>query len=380
MLRFLTLVFAILQEIRGAAGADGASDKRDQMPQETLNELTAVDGPGFQYVVVGKNSTIFEYTTGLADIKGSQSLELDHTLAAFSMTKTLTAIAVLQLVERGVLTIDNRLFDLFPHPYAREVTIRQLLAHTAGVPNPIPLRWVHLADSHPGYDEKEALTAVLTKHNRSVSQPGTKYKYSNIGYWLLGKAIEHLSGVSYPQYMQQNIFAPLELSPEDIGFLILEGRIPAKGYLKKWSFMDIAGRFLIDDEVFGGTEGAWRHVRNLYPDGPSFGGAIGTARAFSVILQDLLSEQSRLLGPTGKMLLFDQQEIASGKKIDMTLGWHIRRLDSLVYFYKEGGGAGFCSEMRVYPEAGVASVLMANRTSFDFKKHLSSLDRLFVDP
>lgn len=380
MLRFLTLVFAIIQSICGVAGADGAPDKRVQMAQKLLNEQTTVNGPGFQYVVVGRESTIFEYANGLADIKGNKSLELDHTLAAFSMTKTLTAIAILQLVERGELTIDDKLIFLFPHPYDPELTIRQLLAHTAGIPNPIPLRWVHLADNHPSYDEEVALAAVLEKNYKSASTPGTKYKYSNIGYWLLGKAIEHLSGVSYPQFITENIFARLGLTAEDIGFIIAGSGNPAKGYVKKWSFMDIAGRFLIDDEVIGESEGDWIHVRNLYPDGPSFGGAIGTAKAFSVILQDLLSDQPRLLGPTGKKLLFDQQAIASGKKIEMTLGWHIHRLDSLTYFYKEGGGAGFCSEMRVYPKAGVASVLMANRTSFNFKKHLSSLDRLFVDP
>ena len=380
MLKVLTLVFAFTQCIFGVAGADAASDTRDLMARELLNELTPPNGPGFQYVVVDKDSTIFEYSTGLADIEDDKSLELSHTLAAFSMTKTLTAIAIVRLVEQGKVDLDDKLLDLFPHPYDPDVTIRQLLSHTAGIPNPIPLRWVHLVENHSDYDEETALTAVLEKHHKSTSKPGTEYKYSNIGYWLLGKAIEQLSGVDYPQFMRENIFARLDLNSEDIGFLISEGGNTAKGYLKRWSFMDIAGRFMIDDEVFGDTEGTWVHVRNLYPNGPSFGGAIGTAKAFSVILQDLLSEQSRLLGPTGAQMLFTQQAIASGKKIDMTLGWHIRRLDSMIYFYKEGGGAGFCCEMRVYPEAGVASVLMANRTSFNFKKHLSALDRLFVEP
>ena len=144
--------------------------------------------------------------------------------------------------------------------------------------------------------------------------------------------------------------------------------------------MDIAGRFLIDDAVCGSTEGNWLHIRNLYPDGPSFGGAIGTAKSFGVLLQDLLSEQSKLLGPSGRQLLYSQQTVASGKKIAMTLGWHIRRMGTMTYFYKEGGGAGYCCEMRIDPEAGLASVLMANRTSLNFKKNLSNLDRLFVKP
>ena len=348
------------------------------MAIEILEKLTPGSGPGFQYVVVDSGSTIFEYSTGLSDIKNRKPLALGQTLAAFSMTKTLTAIAILQLLEQNRLSLDDRVIDSFPHPYEREITIRQLLSHTSGIPNPIPLKWVHLVNDHAGYDEAGALAAVLEKNKKNRSMPGTKYGYSNIGYWLLGKTIESVSGISYIQFIHHNIFAPLSLPPTDIGFVISRDGNHARGYIKKWSFMDIAGRFLIDDTVYGISEGRWIHIEDLYPNGPSFGGAIGTARSFSVILQDLLSERSKLLGPSTKNLLFSQQTVASGKAVDMTLGWHIRQVDGMTYYYKEGGGAGFCCEMRMYPEVGIASVLMANRTSFNFKKHLSRLDLLFV--
>lgn len=380
MLRFLTLVLIIFQSCCGLVMADEDSDRRDQMARQILDEMSPLNGPGLQYVVVDNASTIFEYSTGLSDISTNKSLELDQTLAAFSMTKPLTAIAILQLVERNRLDLDDKLSDIIQHPYDHGVTIAQLLAHTSGIPNPIPLKWVHLVEDHAGFDESLALTAVLKKHNNIDSKPGVKYKYSNIGYWLLGKVIEQVSGLDYPTFIQKNIFSPLELTSADIGFLLADEESHAKGYLKKWSLMDIAGRFLIDDGVYGSNEGNWIRIKNLYPNGPSFGGAIGTARSFSVVLKDLLSGQSRLLGPTGKQLLYSQQSVASGKKIDMTLGWHIRQLDKMTYFYKEGGGAGFCCEMRVYPEAGLASVLMLNRTSFNFKKNLSALDRFFVQP
>ena len=348
------------------------------MAKQILEDLTPSQGPGFQYIVVDQTSIIFEHSTGLSNIEGNIPLGLQATLAAFSMTKPLTAIVILQLVEQGKLNLDDKLLNFFQHPYDSEITIRQLLAHTSGIPNPVPLRWVHLTDNHSAYDEAAALAAVLEKNNKSSAKPGTKYKYSNIGYWLLGKTIEKVSGISYAQFVQDNIFSPLNLTPGDIGFLIADEGKHAKGYLKKWSFMDIAGRFLLDDEVYGSKEGNWIHIENLYANGPSFGGAIGTAKSFSVILQDLLSEQSKLLGPAGRKLLYSQQMVASGEKIDMTLGWHIRTMDNVRYFYKEGGGAGYCGEMRIYPGSGIASVLMTNRTSFNFKKNLSTLDRVFV--
>jgi len=62
----------------------------------------------------------------------------------------------------------------------------------------------------------------------------------------------------------------------------------------------------------------------------------------------------------------------------MTLGWHIASLDTIRYFFKEGGGGGFRSEMRVYPTAGIASVVISNSASFDPGGFLKIVDREFL--
>ncbi|MGV6851483.1 MAG: serine hydrolase, partial [bacterium] len=152
----------------------------------------------------------------------------------------------------------------------------------------------------------------------------------------------------------------------------------AKGYLKKWSFMGLFGRFFVDSAVLGKNEKGWLHIKNVYVNGPSFGGAIGSATAFLKILQDLLSDNSKLLKSQTKQLLYQRQSLNSGKEIDMTLGWNIGELNGVTYYYKEGGGAGFHCEMRIYPENGLASVIMANKTTFNSKKILSELDMNFL--
>jgi D-alanyl-D-alanine carboxypeptidase len=63
----------------------------------------------------------------------------------------------------------------------------------------------------------------------------------------------------------------------------------------------------------------------------------------------------------------------------MTLGWHFGNLEEIQYFYKEGGGAGFHCEMRIYPAIGLVSVIMTNNTSFNTRKQLSRIDKIFVD-
>ncbi|GMR06251.1 MAG: hypothetical protein BMS9Abin25_0836 [Gammaproteobacteria bacterium] len=339
-----------------------------------LSELSSTNEPGIQYVVVNSDSVVFEHSSGQADIKNKVALSSNHTMAAFSMTKTLTAIGVLQLLERDKIKLEDNISLYVEHPYSTEITIRQLLSHTSGLPDPIPLKWVHLAKNHITFNEKKALEKVLLENPKASSLPGEKYEYSNIGYWLLGGIIEKVSGLSYSEYISKNIFEPLHLSKSEIGFSVIQEENHAKGYLKKYSFMNLLKSFLIEDTTWGEYEENWLHINNVYLNGPAFGGAIGSARAFSRILQSLLSDKSVLLGSNVKQHLFSQEKNNSGKEIDMTLGWHIGVLNSNKYYFKEGGGAGFHSEMRIYPDINLATVLMVNRTSFNTRKQLSNLD------
>ncbi len=101
------------------------------------------------------------------------------TMMAYSMSKTITAAAVLQLVGLGRIALDDPVDKYHPTPFDDEITVRHLLAHLSGIPNPIPLRWVHSPARHSGFDERAALDAELRAHPRLASAPGRRYRYSN---------------------------------------------------------------------------------------------------------------------------------------------------------------------------------------------------------
>ena len=345
---------------------------------QLLDHMVLPSEPGIQYIAVNEKDVVFSRSIGLADIKNKIPLSLGHTMTAFSMTKTLTAIAVLQLAEQGKINLNSKAINYIEHPYDSGITIRQLLSHTSGIPDPIPLRWVHLAGTQNDFNEKKALSEVLVENSQTCFLPGEEYVYSNIAYWLLGNIIEKVSGQDYRDYVNENIFDVLSLSRNEIGFEINNEDNHAKGYLKKYSFMNLAKYFLLDEDIWGNYEGSWLHINNIYLNGPAFGGVIGTASAFARILQDLLNNNSVLLGKAVKQQLYSQQTVKSGQPIDMTLGWHIGELDGKKYYYKEGGGAGMHSEMRIYPDRDLASVIMVNRTSFDTRKNLSELDKHLI--
>jgi CubicO group peptidase (beta-lactamase class C family) len=371
----ITIIFTLI-------GCSSKVTKEEEISKEIkattlLNTLSSSIEPGIQYIILNQHKTIFEKTVGLSDIKQNISLKSQHTMSVFSMTKVLTAIAILQLIEKEKINLDDKITKYLNHPYNQNITIRHLLNHTSGIPNPIPLKWVHLVKNHNNFREKQELDKVLKDNSHVDFEAGSKYGYSNIGYWLLGKIIEKVSKEEYATYVTNNIFKPLNLTSNEIGFEIENESNHAKGYLKKWSFMNLLGRFFIDNNVLGNYENSWLHIKNVYMNGISYGGAIGTAKAFGTLLQDLLQDKSKLLNNQTKQLLYQEQNIEKKEKIMMTLGWHIKYINDIQYFYKEGGGAGFHCEMRIYPKLKLASVLITNKTSFDTNKHLSNLDKIF---
>jgi D-alanyl-D-alanine carboxypeptidase len=170
-----------------------------------LDGLTGSHVPGLQYTVVDANGIVFEYAGGWADIKNQRKMTPGVTLMAYSMTKTFTAVAVMQLVEQGALKLHDEI-DRYLDAYSGHgISIRQLLDHTAGLANPIPLRWVHLAADHMRFDEEASLARVLRDNAKPKYEPGQKFSYSNIGYWLLGKIIEKMTGQSYADYIRVNV-------------------------------------------------------------------------------------------------------------------------------------------------------------------------------
>lgn len=333
--------------------------------------------PGLQYVAMNAAGEVASCSLGMADLAARRPMAADTTLMAYSMSKTITAIAVLQLAERGLVSLDASLTTYVPSaPYGDSVTVRDLIAHTSGLPNPIPLRWVHAAEEHAAFDERAAMAAVLAAHPRLAHEPGSRSRYSNIGYWLLGAVVERVTNGSFAAYVAGHVVEPLGLSARDLGFTIPALDRHATGYLERWSPANLFARWLIDTRLLGAYHGRWRRIGDHYPNGPAFGGLVGTASAFGRLLRDQLQPRSVLLGDAGRGWLYESQHTRAGAVVPMTLGWHVGALDGASTYFKEGGGGGFHCLMRLYPSRGLGSVVMTNATGFDVTRCLDAVDPL----
>lgn len=343
--------------------------------------LDASRTPGLQYLVVNADQTVFEYAGGWADLARRQPMCATTTMMAYSMSKTVTAAAVLQLIESQKLNLGDpicRFFDSWP--YGPDVTIRHLLAHTAGIPNPIPLAWVHAPAPHDSFDEHGALAAVLRRHGRLSFSPGTRYGYSNIGYWLLGEFVERVSGVAFTAYVSSHVLQRLGIPPQQLGYAIPGLANHAHGYLEKYSLLNLVKRLMVDREFIGSYHDRWLEIYPHYVNGAAFGGLVGTTLGFAKFLQDQLQPHSLLFNDLSRSQFYAAQQTSGGAPAGTSLGWHLGTLDGVRHYYKEGGGGGFHCMMRLYPAREIGTVLMTNATCLDVGGLLNTLDPEFLLP
>jgi CubicO group peptidase (beta-lactamase class C family) len=177
--------------------------------------LAAERVPGVQAAVLHGDEVVLSSAHGVSSVVTGEPLRDDHLFRIASHSKTFTATAVMQLVERGDLRLDDtvgeRLADLASSPIA-SVTLRELLAHGGGV-----IRDGHDGDfwqlgrPFPGRDELMRITADAS----DVLPRNDRFKYSNVGYSVLGLVIEQVSGQPYGDYIREHIIDRLGL--HDIG-------------------------------------------------------------------------------------------------------------------------------------------------------------------
>src|SRR5262249_44508337 len=204
-------------------------------------------------LVADHGKVVYERPIGLA----VREWGVKHTMATkfdiASMTKSFTAILILQLVERGKVRLDAKLSEYVPeYAHAGEITIHQLLTHTAGIPDYVP----PLADQFAYCKPHKPLELVdLVAKDPLLFAPGSRFDYCNTCYILLGAVIEKVTGRPYGEVVQERILAPAGMTESgmDDSRRILPAR--AVGYIREDETLTRAP--LIDMSVAHATGGLY---------------------------------------------------------------------------------------------------------------------------
>ena len=347
----------------------------DFLKQQVLRNKS----PAVQYAFFDKDHIIYRFKFGLTNVGKHFKIDEKTTFNLYSVTKTFTALAVLQLAEQNKINLDHSVKAYLPDfPYPSDIIIKNLLSHTGGIPNPIPLSWIHLEYEHERFNRNQFFDQIFKKHDKVKSKPNEKFAYSNLGYVLLGRLIEKVSEISYEEYITTNIIRKLNLRENELGFTITIDS-HAKGYQKRLSLTNLLlGLFLNKWKYMDKAEGIWKPFKTIYVNGVSYGGLIGTLDGLITYIQELLKTDCCLIDKDFMQQLFTEQYLINNKPSGMCLSWFTGVLNNQKYYCHAGGGGGYYCEIRLYPARGLGSVILFNRTGMSDERILNKVDQLLI--
>jgi CubicO group peptidase (beta-lactamase class C family) len=175
--------------------------------------MTRWDIPGLAVGIVKGNEIVYAKGFGVQSLETHAPATLDSVFCVQSISKCLVATAIMQLVERGKINLETPLVQYLPYfqmddERYRQITIRQALSHTSGMPDMEDVEYIELV-THPEYDDGSAERFVRGLKNRKLmANPGERFRYSNIAYNVLGDVIAKVSGKLFETYMQECILIP----------------------------------------------------------------------------------------------------------------------------------------------------------------------------
>jgi len=182
------------------------------------NEAKSAGIVGGSFVFLKHNKIVASEYYGSANLSKNQPVDENTIYHWASNTKPFTGIAIMQLRDRGLLKLDDPVTKFLPELHAvhnaygsmDEITIRQLMTHSAGFRNPT-WPWDQGKDWEPFEPTEYSQLVAMLPFTEILFKPGSKFSYSNPGIIFLGKIIEKLSGDDYEVYIDKNILKPLEM-------------------------------------------------------------------------------------------------------------------------------------------------------------------------
>jgi len=295
--------------------------------------------PSLSAGLMENNKIIWTNYTGTADLENNVPVTKNSLNRIASISKSITAVAVMQLVEQGKINLDSNARYYLPFiPKKKWVfTVRQLLNHTSGIRS-----YNNEEEFNSKLNFGSVREAVLYVAKDSLKhQPGTKYLYSTLAYDLLAGIVEQVSNSSFEEYLQKNIFNVVGMNSTKLDYhnRIIPNR--TSGYEKN-SFRAFENAPLADLSI-------------KLPGG----GILSTVEDLLKFSNGLM--QHRLIKKETLDIMLTETVLASGKKIQYGLGLDFGVDKYGRKFYGHGGGGtGFVSHFICYPDLNLASVHFIN--------------------
>jgi len=300
--------------------------------------------PGASVIVLSRGKVAYERAFGSSDLETHTraTIHTDYRLA--SLTKAFTAMSIMLLVKDGKLRYNDRVIDVLPGfpAYARDIRIRHLLTHTSGI--------VDYEDFVPDsqttqLDDDDVLRFVHRTDTLNFA-PGSAYHYSNSAYVLLGLIVQHASGVPFPKFLHDRIFAPLHMD-STVAHVAGVSRVPERAYGYTG---DSAGHFSRTDQSSTSATLGDGGIYTSVVDMEKWSNALDHAALVDAAAMD------KAWSPT---------LLTTGKESGYGYGWFVAMVNGEKQLRHHGESTGFTNAILKYPRRELTIIVLTNRTGGD---------------
>jgi CubicO group peptidase (beta-lactamase class C family) len=304
------------------AAADGVV--RDAMRRQNI--------PGVAIVVLRDGKVIHQASYGTADLEQGLPVRTETAFNIGSLSKQFLAEGILLLVQDGKVALDAPVSRYLPDapPSWSAITIRHLLSHTAG-----------LIREAPGFDGNKVqsdIQVIRSAYGVPLNAPaGTRFEYSNLGYFILAEVISRASDKPWPAFFAERVFGPLGMRatrPTSLADLIPHR---ASGYA--WE------------------EGRFRNAQSYLALRPS-GAFVSTVT--DLAKWEKVLARGGLTGGAPRTAMWAPAKLSSGKTAPYGFGWRLETVDGHAEINHGGSLPGFRSYYLRYPEAKLAVIVLTN--------------------
>lgn len=294
--------------------------------------------PGIVAAILRDGRVVQMFAWGGADCAGEGAADPFASYEIGSISKHITAVAVLQLWDQGQVDLDapvGRYLDELPEAW-RAVTLRQLLTHTSGVPD------YEEAGGYGVYETTPTPAQVFDiVDDRPLDfEPGTRWSYSNTGYFLLSLVVQRVSGERFGDYLRAHLFQPLGMTHTFMGGYAPAGVTLAQGCKPGEGEARIPVRPIHESSTFGA------------------GGISSTLQDWAK--WDEALQSGRLLSARAMEALFTPQLLANGQNTGYAFGMQIDTFRGVARRTHNGQTQGFVADYAHYPERDVSTIVFAN--------------------
>ena len=206
MKKIILMIVALVATATATMASDMKNDELTKRIDEVFGAVYSnPDEPGAAVLIMQGNDTLYSRCFGVADMETKSPVTLETNFCIASVSKQFSAVALMQLAEQGVLSLDDPLSKFFPEfkaPFFKDITLHHIMSHTSGIP-----------DARPRNDRNFVLYSTdvnSVEYMRTLDhlnfEPGTQYEYINPTFQLIYQIVERAAGIPFENYMNVNVF------------------------------------------------------------------------------------------------------------------------------------------------------------------------------